>query len=93
MEKFLWFEEFSFCFLEDIWRLEEELQQLKVGVYGLEEGVVFKDFKVLEELQRQIEGLGVRFQYVEDGVYLMQVVFVCYIESLELFLFKSQEYE
>ncbi|XP_021030076.1 cytoskeleton-associated protein 4 [Mus caroli] len=92
-EKLLQSEESSSRLPEDIRRLEEELQQLKVGAHGSEEGAVFKDSKALEELQRQIEGLGARLQYVEDGVYSMQVASARHTESLESLLSKSQEYE
>ncbi|XP_028632806.1 cytoskeleton-associated protein 4 [Grammomys surdaster] len=92
-EKLLQSEESSSRLPEDIRRLEEELQQLKVGARGSEEAVVFKDSKALDELHRQIEGLGARLQYVEDGVYSMQVASARHTESLESLLSKSQEYE
>ncbi|XP_052608879.1 cytoskeleton-associated protein 4 [Peromyscus californicus insignis] len=92
-EKLLRSEETSSRLPEDIRRLEEELQQLKAEAHGPEEAIVFKDSKALDELQRQIEGLGARLQYVEDGVYSMQVASARHTESLESLLSKSQEYE
>ncbi|XP_059101278.1 cytoskeleton-associated protein 4 [Peromyscus eremicus] len=92
-EKLLRSEESSSRLPEDIRRLEQELQQLKAEAHGPEEAVVFKDSKALDELQRQIEGLGARLQYVEDGVYSMQVASARHTESLESLLSKSQEYE
>ncbi|XP_036025673.1 cytoskeleton-associated protein 4 [Onychomys torridus] len=92
-EKLLRSEESSSRLPEDIRRLEEELQQLKAEAHGAEEAFVFKDSKALDELQRQIEGLGARLQYVEDGVYSMQVASARHTESLESLLSKSQEYE
>ncbi|ERE92118.1 cytoskeleton-associated protein 4 isoform X2 [Cricetulus griseus] len=92
-EKLLQSEESSSRLPADIRRLEEELQQLKAQAHGAEEAVVFKDSKALDELQRQIEGLGARLQYVEDGVYSMQVASARHTESLESLLSKSQEYE
>ncbi|XP_028739455.1 cytoskeleton-associated protein 4 [Peromyscus leucopus] len=92
-EKLLRSEESSSRLPEDIRRLEEELQQLKAEAHGAEEATVFKDSKAVDELQRQIEGLGARLQYVEDGVYSMQVASARHSESLESLLSKSQEYE
>ncbi|KAL6094229.1 hypothetical protein STEG23_022143 [Scotinomys teguina] len=92
-EKLLRSEESSSRLPEDIRRLEGELQQLKAEARGAGEAVVFKDPKALDELQRQIEGLGARLQYVEDGVYSMQVASARHMESLESLLSKSQEYE
>ncbi|XP_050995640.1 cytoskeleton-associated protein 4 [Acomys russatus] len=92
-EKLLRSEESSSRLPEDIRKLEEELQQLKAEARGPEEGTVFKDSKALDELQRQVEGLGARLQYVEDGVYSMQVASARHTESLESLLSKSQEYE
>ncbi|XP_076775890.1 cytoskeleton-associated protein 4 [Arvicanthis niloticus] len=92
-EKLLQSEESSSRLPEDIRRLEEELQQLKAGAPGSEEAVVFKDSQALDELQQQVEGLGARLQYVEDGVYSMQVASARHTESLESLLSKSQEYE
>lgn len=92
-EKLLQSEESSSRLPEDIRRLEEELQQLKVGAHGSEEAVVFRDSKAFDELQKQMEGLGARLQYVEDGVYSMQVASASHTESLESLLSKSQEYE
>lgn len=92
-EKLLRSEESSSRLPEDIRRLEGELQQLKAQANGAEEAIVFKDSKAVDELQRQIEGLGARLQYVEDGVYSMQVASARHTESLESLLSKSQEYE
>ncbi|XP_050001743.1 cytoskeleton-associated protein 4 [Alexandromys fortis] len=92
-EKLLRSEESSSRLPEDIRRLEGELQQLKAQAHGAEEAIVFKDSKAVDELQRQIEGLGARLQYVEDGVYSMQVASARHTESLESLLSKSQEYE
>ncbi|XP_052021200.1 cytoskeleton-associated protein 4 [Apodemus sylvaticus] len=92
-EKLLQSEESSSRLPEDIRRLEAELQQLKAGTGGSEEAAVLKDSKVLEDLQRQLEGLGARLQYVEDGVYSMQVASARHTESLESLLSKSQEDE
>ncbi|KAL1775429.1 cytoskeleton-associated protein 4 [Sigmodon hispidus] len=92
-EKLLRSEESSSRLPEDIRRLEEELQQLKAAANGAEEAIVFKDSKDLDELQKQIEGLGARLQYIEDTVYSMQVASARHTESLESLLSKSQEYE
>lgn len=93
-EKLLQAEESSSRLPEDIRRLEAELRQLKAGTGGSEEeGAVLKDSKALEDLQRQMEGLGARLQYVEDGVYSMQVASARHTESLESLLSKSQEDE
>lgn len=92
-EKLLRAEESSSRLPEDIRRLEEELQQLKAGPHGSEEAAGFRDSKAFDELQRQMEGLGGRLQYVEDGVYSMQAASARHTESLELLLSKSQEYE
>uniref|UniRef100_A0A8C6R629 Cytoskeleton-associated protein 4 n=2 Tax=Nannospalax galili TaxID=1026970 RepID=A0A8C6R629_NANGA len=92
-EKLLQSEQSSSRLPEDIRRLEEELQQLKAEAQGPEEAIAFKDSKALDELQRQNQGLGARLQYVEDGVYSMQVASARHTESLESLLSKSQEYE
>ncbi|XP_055483952.1 cytoskeleton-associated protein 4 [Psammomys obesus] len=92
-EKLLRSEETSSHLPEDIRRLEEELQQLKAKAHGPEEAIVFKDSEALGELQRQVEGLGDRLQYVEDGVDSVQVASARHTESLESLLSKSQEYE
>ncbi|XP_021090758.1 cytoskeleton-associated protein 4 [Mesocricetus auratus] len=92
-EKLLRSEESSSRLPADIRRLEEELQQLKAEARGAEEAVVFKDSSALDDLQRQVEGLGARLQYVEDGVYSMQVASARHTESLESLLSKSQEHE
>lgn len=92
-EKLLQSEESSSRLPEDIRRLEAELQHLKAGIGGSEEATVPRDSKALEDLQRQMEGLGARLQYVEDGVYSMQVASARHTESLESLLSKSQEDE
>lgn len=51
MEKFFRFEEFVFCFLEEIWRLEEEFCQLKFDFYGLKEDGGFRYLEVFEVFQ------------------------------------------